>query len=366
MRNLSWKAGILIGAALAVAPFSSASAGAYKSFGKWEVSCTNGRNCELRFFDTDNKAGASAFLTRDIGPGTPTALAIGLPGDVFGEAAKDLTIAISIDGAAEQSFGPEKLTYDGNASAWRLAGDIATDGLIEALRKGKVIAVTAHAGGQTAKASIPLDGMAASLLFLDDTQNRVGHTDALVSKGDKPPTALPPVTDIRTFADVPSAIRANFTNEDATCGGVDESTLSALGGFTRRYAETEALYVVPCGAPGAYNVPFVAYYQLESMLEQVQFPVMAKEGPSVATTGYNLDYDEKNDTMASFFKGRGLGDCGSFYKWKISEGGAGRALILVKQTDKDDCDGKYGDGPESWAQAWPQTGPAGQKSKAKR
>lgn len=365
MRHLKWTAGILIGAALTAAPFSSALAGAFKSFGKWEVSCTNGRNCELRFFDTDNKAGASAFVKRDIGPATPAALAIGLPGDVFGETAKDLTVAISIDGGVAQTFGPDRLTYDEDLSAWTLAGDIATDGLIEALRKGKTIGVTASAGGQTAKATIPLDGMAASLLFLDDTQNRVGHTDALVSKGDKPPSALPPVTDIRKFSDLPASIRTNFTDEDATCGGLDESTLAGLGGFTRRYAEKEALYVIPCGAPGAYNVPFVAYYQLESMLEQVQFPVMAKEGPSVSSTSYNLDYDEKNDTMTSFFKGRGVGDCGSFYKWKISEGGAGRALVLMLETDKEDCDGKYGDGPESWPRAWPPGGASAQKTKAK-
>lgn len=366
MRKTLSTAGLILGAALSAAPLSSAAAGAFKSFGKWEVSCTNGRNCELRFFDSDNKAGASAFLIRDIGPSTPAMLAFGLPGDVFGDAARDLTIALSIDGGAEQSFGPDKLTYDDNVSAWKLAGDIATDGLIEALRKGKVISVTARAGGQTARATVPLEGMAASLLFLDDTQNRVGHTDALVSKGDKPPSPMPPVTDIRSFADIPSAIRANFTKEDATCGGVDESMLSALGGFTRRYTATEALYIIPCGAPGAYNVPFVAYYQLESMLEQVQFPDMAKEGPSVATTGYNLDYDEKSDTMTSFFKGRGLGDCGSFYKWKIAEGGAGRAFVLLRQTDKDDCDGKYGDGPESWPASWPPGGSAGQKAKPKR
>ena len=365
MRHLNWTAGILIGAVLMAAPFSSALAGAFKSFGKWEVSCTNGRNCQLRFFDTDNKAGANAFVMRDIGPAAPAALAFGLPGDAFGETAKDLTITLSIEGGAEQNFGPDKLTFDATDSVWRLAGDIATNGTAETLRKGKTIALTAHAGGQTVKATIPLDGMAASLLFLDDTQNRVGHTDALVSKGDKPPSALPPVTDIRKFSDLPASIRTNFTDEDATCGGLDEPTLAALGGFTRRYAEKEALYVIPCGAPGAYNVPFVAYYELESMLEQVQFPVMAKEGPSVSSTSYNLDYDEKSDTMTSFFKGRGLGDCGSFYKWKISEGGAGRALVLLKETDKDDCDGKYGDGPESWPAAWPTGGATGQKAKSK-
>ncbi len=366
MRHSHRTAGILLGAALAAAPFSCALAGAYRSFGKWEVSCTNGRNCELRFFDTDNKAGASAFLLRDVGPDTPTVLAIGLPGDAFGEAATDMSIAVSIDAGAEMSFGREKLSYDADTSAWQLSGDAATDGLIETLRKGKTIEVTARTHGQTAKATIPLDGIAASLIFLDDTQNRVGHTDALVSKGDKPPSPLPPVTDIRTFNDLPAAIRTNFTNENATCGGVDESMLAGLGGFKRRYTKTEAIYVIPCGSPGAYNVPFVAYYQLETMLEQVQFPVMAKEGPSVSTTGYNLDYDEKSDSMTSFFKGRGLGDCGSFYKWKISEGGAGRALVLLKETDKGDCDGRYGAGPESWPQAWPRSGSASPKSKAKR
>ncbi|MCD2179871.1 DUF1176 domain-containing protein [Rhizobium sp. C1] len=355
-------AGILLGAALVAAPFSTALAGAYKSFGKWEVSCTNGRNCELRFFDRDNKAGANAFVVRDAGPSTPAFLQFTIPGDVFGEEAKDLTLAISVDGGAEQTFGRDKLSYDDTDAAWRITSDLAASGLLDTLRKGKVIALTASADGQTVKASIPLEGMAASLLFLDDTQNRVGHIDALVSKGDKPPSPLPAMTDIRSFADLPEAIRSNFTDDNATCGGVEEDTLAGLGGFVRRYTDKEALYVVPCGSPGAYNVPFVIYYRLETMWEQVQFPVMAKEGPSVSTTGYNLDYDEKSDTMTSFFKGRGLGDCGSFYKWKISEGGSGRALVLMQETDKGDCNGKYGNGPESWPQTWP----VGQKAKPPR
>lgn len=352
----------LFGAAFLAVPFSSAMAGPYKSFGKWEVVCTNGRNCELRFFDSDNKAGANAYVTRDIGPDTPAYLLLALPGENFGETAKDLKITVSLSGEGELSFGRDKLTYDTNEAAWRLNADLGKDGLAETLKTGKAIDVTASAGGQTVKATVPLTGMAASLLFLDDVQNRVGHTDALVSKGDKPPSPLPPVTDIRKFADLPEAIRPAFTDEQATCGGIDESMLPNLGGFVRHYGENEAIYVVPCGGPGAYNIPYVIYYQIENAYEPVQFPIMADEGPSVMSTGYNLDYDEKTDTMTSFFKGRGLGDCGSFYKWKLAEGGMGRSLVLLKQTDKGDCDGQYGDGPESWPAAWP---PVPQKAKGK-
>lgn len=353
---------ILFGAALSAAPLSLAQAGPYKSFGKWEVICTNGRNCELRFFDRDNKAGANAFVTRDVGPHTPAYLLLALPGDSFGETAKDLTITASVAGRGALIFGPDKLTYDTNEAAWRLNADLGKDGLAEALKTGKMIDVTASAGGQTVKATVPLTGMAASLLFLDDVQNRVDHTDALVSKGGKPPSPLPPVTDIRKFTDLPEAIRPAFTDEQAACGGIDESTLPNLDGFVRHYSENEAIYVVPCGSPGAYNIPYVIYYQIENTYEPVQFPVMAAEGPSVMSTGYNLDYDENADTMTSFFKGRGLGDCGSYYKWKFAEGGMGRALILLKETDKGDCDGQYGDGPESWPAAWP---PATAKAKGK-
>jgi hypothetical protein len=344
---------LLLGAALVAAPLSWAEAGAFKTFGAWEVSCTNGRNCELRFYDPDKKAGANAFVTRDIGPGTPAYLALGLPGETFGETAKDLKITVSVEGAGEMSFGPDKLSYDANSAAWRLNADLAKDELAETLKTGKEIKVTARAGNETVKATIPLNGMAASLLFLDDVQNRVGHTDALVSQGAKPPSPLPPVTDIRTFADIPEKIRPLFSDESASCGGVDESMLANLGGFTRRYSENQALYVIPCGAPGAYNVPFTVYTQIEDAIEQLQFPAMSPDGPSVEPYAYNLDYDEKTDTVTSFFKGRGLGDCGNFFKWKFTDGDFGRRIILLKETSKDDCDGKYGDGPESWPQAWP-------------
>lgn len=354
---------IVFGLALATQPFSTASA-AYKSFGKWDVSCSNGLNCDIRFYDSDSKAGANAFVSRSVGADAPATLAFTLPGEAFDEKAKDLAIDLSIDGQSTQSFSPDRLHYDAVNGAWTLPIDVGANAMAEALKKGKAIEVTAKAGGKTVKATVPLAGMAASLLFMDDVQNRVGHTDALVAKGDKPPSPMPPVTDIRTFKDLPEAIRGNFSDENAACGGIDESSLSALGGFTRRYSEDEALYVVPCGPPGAYNVPFVMYHQSGTTIEPMQFPIMAAEGPSLMGSGYNLDYDAKTETMTSFFKGRGLGDCGSYYEWKITDGDMGRTLVLTKQTEKGDCDGQYGDGPDSWPAAWPLgTAKASTKSK---
>ena len=343
---------ILAGAVLLAAPFSPAFANAYKAFGKWEVYCTNGLACDMRFYDTEAKAGASAYLKRDAGPDAPASLSVSISGGAFGKDVSDMHVTVAIDGAEIGTYSSDHLSFNEDEVAWTLAGNAAADGLAEKMHAGKVMTVTATGGGKKATANIPLTGVAASLLFMDDIQGRVDHSDALAAKGSKPPSDAPPLKEIRHFADLPEKIRPIFA-EAGECSDLNESMLPDIGAFVHRLSDTESFYAVPCGPPGAYNAPFVAFYQSEDYVARLAFPVMMPEGPGAMSNAYNIDYDYKTQTLTSFYKGRGLGDCGSYYKWKLTEGGDGKTLVLMEETDKEDCDGKYDGGPQKWPAVWP-------------
>ena len=63
--------------------------------------------------------------------------------------------------------------------------------------------------------------------------------------------------------------------------------------------------------------------------------------------GYSLtspDYDEKRRTMASFHKGRGVGDCGSLGEWKWS----GKEFRLTGFWRKPNCDGQPFENSRRW------------------
>ncbi len=58
----------------------------------------------------------------------------------------------------------------------------------------------------------------------------------------------------------------------------------------------------------------------------------------------SADYGSKGRTMASFHKGRGVGDCGSVAYWKWS----GNAFKLTRQFRKSNCDGNPFDESRRW------------------
>ncbi len=81
---------------------------------------------------------------------------------------------------------------------------------------------------------------------------------------------------------------------------------------------------------------------------------MADAGPGIDPSPYNLDLDWKKRTLSSFFKGRGIGDCGSWFVWKLptlEEEATG--IVLTEQRLKGECDGSDGGGIENWPALWP-------------
>ncbi|MEL6437005.1 MAG: DUF1176 domain-containing protein, partial [Pseudomonadota bacterium] len=86
------------------------------------------------------------------------------------------------------------------------------------------------------------------------------------------------------------------------------------------------------------------------------FPIMTDNGPSVEPYAYNLGWDAEAQRLVSFFKGRGIGDCGTINEWAWEEGPFDRRLVLVSSRNKGECDGVFDMDAPAWVKLWPVAG----------
>ena len=123
-----------------------------------------------------------------------------------------------------------------------------------------------------------------------------------------------------------------------------------FGGTRIDGEENNHLYVLPCGSPGAYNLPHtvIAFDSSEAIARRLYFPTLSPNGPTIMETAINLAYEPREDVLSAFYKGRGLGDCGIASTWKW-DGYLYAQLTLLRETRKEDCDGK----DTEWPQVWP-------------
>lgn len=327
--------------------------GAYKEFKAWQVSCSQTQSCSMRQYIADSPL--SGFeLQRRGGPETPVSLVLSASDSAITADADGLEVVLSIDGGQPLTISGDDVTVDTTSSTLTLSGDFISNGLIDSLKNGTTAAVQIKAGETSVSVEVPLAGAAASLLFIDEYQKRVGHTDALSAKGDKAPNPPLPIKDIRTIAELPGAIRAQF-QEGGACADTEPLMLEG-NAMSHTLDENTTLYVTPCGSTGAYNAPFQAFIDSFDMVTTLAFPAMLDGAPSATPQAFNLSYDYETKTFSSFFKGRGIGDCGTFSKWKFGEGSMGTQLVLVEETFRD-CPAEFSENetidPSEWPKTWP-------------
>lgn len=328
---------------------SLADSGGFEQFRTWQVICSQARNCTMRQFLSGSAIG-QLELRRDGGPDTPLSIATSTDNPAFSEDARDVSASISVDGGSPVSVSSGDIRYDPAAAVWVLTGDFIGNGLVTKMKNGTSLHVTLTRSQTVAEGDIPLAGVAASLLFMDDQQKRVGHTDALSARGDKPPSPAVPFREIHSLAELPEAIRSRFA-EGGECADTQESQLDGSA-FVHQLSDDEAIYGTPCGTPGAYNTPMAMFAESFGTISKIAFPVMHDGAPSTMADAYNLDYDFDTGKLSAFFRGRGIGDCGLYTAWHLSKNQAGAILVLDKQTFKD-CDGEDLGGPENWPAQWP-------------
>lgn len=292
------------------------------TFKDWTVGCDNGRSCmAVGQFNANNFDLASVVVER--GP---------LAGDVpviWFRSEGGPVIDLQADG---KRLGV-KLTADKDDFAITVdPGSVPV--VIDAMKSARSLIPVRGDG----KPSFPLSisGASAAMRWIDERQQRVGTVTAMVATGAKPASAVPappPLPVVRRA--VPSGpLGKPLTNEEiakiqeehAECTDDD---LSDKVDYARIDAHTTlAIVTAVCGS-GAYNYFGIPMLLRDDGTREVADMGEREEGDPLM----NLSWDDKTKTLSTYFKGRGIGDCGGGrdYAWD------GKRFVTVKDTLMDEC-----------------------------
>jgi len=231
--------------------------------------------------------------------------------------------------------------------------DPGVDGLIAAMTQGEVM--TLNAGGETV--SISLSGAAASLLWIDERQGRLDTTTALIRKGDRSPSSVPPAPALPVVSPAAAVAQGRYGDQE---GQALPTTIKDLPDVVQCRADTDfnpdlqaaivsarldadtVLWGVPCGA-GAYNFAN-AYFTTRpdgSNPRRLTFPSTGEPLDLLV----NASYDPATRVIDAFDKGRGLGDCGTASSWTWTD----RGFVLKTSSGMSDCNGVPS---EYWPTFW--------------
>ena len=119
-------------------------------------------------------------------------------------------------------------------------------------------------------------------------------------------------------------------------------------------SEESALWEIPCDSFAYQGTSiFVRVYLPDpgTNFEFLSFRMpkgVKREGEPY--TQFGTQWDVRRRTLSAYYKGRGLGDCGTFERWRVNEAGE---FVLVEYRAKTECDGK-GNGPDSFPKLYPR------------
>jgi len=313
----------------ALAAAAAPQPGELKTFKDWVVGCDNGRACQAVALMPENSfTGATLALKRGPDAGAVPEVWVTARGE--GGAPLAPTV-LEIDG---QAFPLVPEPY-GTVAARHPAGVAAR--LAQATR----LALLDRTGRRIAEISTA--GSAAALLYMDAQQRRLGTTSALVRRGSKasvPPA--PPLPVVRAAAGSPkppvrlsAATVRRLRGKEACSGeGVPEDQPPDYHRLDARH--TLALVPLRCSS-GAYN-----YVSMVFVVDE-----RGRAAPAILDYGwgraqdrpdhyvYGAAWDAKTRRLETFFRGRGLGDCGTgeSYAWD------GQRFRLVERTVMSECRG---------------------------
>jgi len=336
-----------LGLGLTAAP---AHAEGTKIFKAWMAACDNVAVCSAYGFQKGEEFdfGGFVMIHRQAGPDAPLQVSLVLQPPVDDPAPEgETTVAAVLDGEPLDGFGKLTARPDDNG-AWRVRLTPAqSQGFVDAVRNGDTLALTR--GGDEVGA-FSLAGITATLLWFDETQDRLGTTSAAIRKGPKTPAAAPAAPIVvrgpaTSQAGLPTAVPRSITQRseikdcDVDFGAASDLTIARLSPGT-------LLWAVPCSR-GAYNTIFAMLLTDEKggQVRRAVFPNTPGAGEEQAGELMNISYDPETRTLSNFDKARGIGDCGAASDWVWT----GKAFVLTSQVMMPDCRGvSLDDWPSVW------------------
>lgn len=318
----------------------------------WTAACDNQRACSAYGFATLlDETMIGAWIRLDRGGAAEAAPRISLAFSLA-DGADDAPKTLVLTEKSGARFGPYPIEErDGFYAAAVPATDVQP--ILASLRKADFLEMDiVQTGGERIAATLSLDGASATLLWLDDQQQRLGTVTALVKRGSRPASTVPPVPPLPIIhaaaptAEIEQKLPAAVLElaRDGDCSeSMDaiEPIVADLGGGRR-------LYGALCGA-GAYN--FAAQFWIArdgGAPETARFilpPSLASsddEGGGLEEQGILINpfFDEKTMTLVAFAKGRGIADCGEAQEWVWD----GQAFRLSQMSAMGECEGVPAEG----------------------
>ncbi|MCF6343697.1 MAG: DUF1176 domain-containing protein [Devosiaceae bacterium] len=326
---------ILIAISLVILSFSTAiNASEIKQFKDWQVNCDKYDTCSASNFIISDK---------DIGPDYALSLSHNKYAEfwqlsliAYAKQPDDNSkITLIIDGDEFSFSGTKEFAAYGKLNQYYFLGEKPQAFFNAMLPASKVNMVFTDIDGNEQNLSFSLNGLSASLLFIDDRQELVGtkklfgsapRYESLVSTRE-PHKISDDIIDLQVLAN-------NCQPLDKMAHGGDVMSF-------RLDADT-SLHLIPCWA-GAYNFGYTAYKQDKHEIEQLLF---ASYTDSLGWTGtkylVNPYFNERHNRLSDFYKGRGLGDCGSVGLWQWDK----HYFKLLKYEHKEECDTSVDNGEE--------------------
>jgi hypothetical protein len=311
----------------------------YDTYNAWYVACDNTLRCVARGMSDE----AQVTITRDAGPDGPIKVEIDASYAFPLAALRSDGRPVTIDGHAWQSVTEEEST---SAATHDLA---AVRSLVQQLRKAGQLSLGDHD-------PVPLGGLTAALLRIDERQGRLGGVTGLVRSGPLPATRVPPAPPVPRIAAQPilatlaqgedrRLIAAVRIRQEATIAGADcELRHEVMTPEAHALDRQRALVLIPC-LQGAYQGSSLAFIagRIDGSTRQLilKTPVAGNQpDPSRGSIDEftEADFDPKTGTLGMGAKGRGIGDCGTTIEWTWT----GTAFVLSSMTRQDACGGGQG------------------------
>jgi hypothetical protein len=336
------KTAIWAALALAIGLAGAAKAQEVKHFKAWLAVCDNLKTCAAYGFAPDDADSPGYVkLGRAAGPSASPRVVLQVL-DNNGDDTAGLKLKVAVDGVVVPGLSALATKINDEGPRAELAGDQAQT-LIAAIRNGATLTLS---GGKT-PTWISLSGAAASLLWIDDSQGRVGTVTALGAHGTKPASAVPPApaapmiraaalaSQARLATKLPASIAKAPGISDCDTGDDHPDP------FIARLGVGQVLWAPVC-SEGAYNLLYLTFVGDETggHLQVVRLPPAIGEASDDGQV-MNLDYDAKTGVLSSFSKLRGLGDCGEQTSWVWD----GKAFRVVDDATMPDC---HGVTPDEW------------------
>ncbi|MEP4768071.1 MAG: DUF1176 domain-containing protein [Roseibium sp.] len=327
-------------------------------FETWTVDCGNTGVCFASSFTRDQSVWVDLRIVRDWQADAQPLVRL----TTNTELPKEGTLRFEVDGDPIEALPIEQLREIqaavtspagfrplGGEGFWYPIGP-ASLALVEALKKGRELTVhlPETSGTEPVAVTIPLQGVKASLLWLDNRQNRTGTVSAIVAPGTDPATDAPHALPILSPDQLPAEVSAIWS-ANRLCSTIDPAIFASLNAVRVPLDDGSSLYLIPCGPPSAYNSLYVSILAgKDGAARQIHVARMSEKGPVASDLIYNARWVPADKQLVSYFKGSGVGECGLWNRWVWN----GTGLVLLEEAARKTCDGAEPN-LSNWSSTWP-------------